>query len=73
MSLLLEGGATLHAAAWEAGMIDRVVLFVAPAAIGSGGVSLFAGAAPDSSALAGSRVSTVGTDIRLEFDVHRAD
>jgi diaminohydroxyphosphoribosylaminopyrimidine deaminase / 5-amino-6-(5-phosphoribosylamino)uracil reductase len=35
-SLLLEGGPTLHAAAWEAGMIDHVVLYVAPRALGTG-------------------------------------
>ncbi len=73
MALLLEGGATLHAAAWEAGMIDRVVLFVAPRALGGDGVPLFDGRGPGLSALAGSRVEPVGTDIRLELDVHRSD
>ena len=73
MSLLLEGGAALHAAAWEAGMIDRVVLFVAPTVIGGDGVPLFDGRGPGCSALAGTRVSPTGTDIRVEFDVHRAD
>ena len=42
-SLLLEGGAALSAAAWDAGMIDRVRLYVAPTALGSTGVPLLDG------------------------------
>jgi diaminohydroxyphosphoribosylaminopyrimidine deaminase/5-amino-6-(5-phosphoribosylamino)uracil reductase len=33
-SLLIEGGGTLHAAALEAGIVDRVALFVAPLLLG---------------------------------------
>ena len=33
-SLLIEGGGTLHAAALEAGIVDRVALFVAPLLVG---------------------------------------
>jgi len=73
MSLLLEGGAALHAAAWEAGMIDRVILFVAPAWAGDEGLLLFDGRGPHLSALAGTRVEPVGADVRIEADVHRAD
>ena len=72
-SLLLEGGAALHAAAWEAGMIDRVVLFVAPVTAGEHGLPLFNGRAPNLSALSGSRTETVGADVRIEIDVHRVD
>ncbi len=35
-SVLLEGGAALSAAVWDAGMIDRVRLYIAPVAIGAG-------------------------------------
>jgi diaminohydroxyphosphoribosylaminopyrimidine deaminase/5-amino-6-(5-phosphoribosylamino)uracil reductase len=73
MSLLLEGGAALHASAWEAGMIDRVVLFVAPVWAGGEGLPLFDGRGPHLSALAGTRVEPVGADVRIEADVHRAD
>ena len=73
MSLLLEGGAALHAAAWEAGMIDRVVLFVAPVWAGEEGLPLFEGRGPHLSALAGTRVEPVGADVRIEADVHRVD
>ena len=33
-SLLLEGGATLHRAAWDEGLVDFVRLYVAPRAVG---------------------------------------
>jgi diaminohydroxyphosphoribosylaminopyrimidine deaminase/5-amino-6-(5-phosphoribosylamino)uracil reductase len=33
-SLLIEGGGTLHAAALEAGIVDRVALFIAPVFLG---------------------------------------
>jgi diaminohydroxyphosphoribosylaminopyrimidine deaminase/5-amino-6-(5-phosphoribosylamino)uracil reductase len=72
MALLLEGGAALHRAAWEAGMIDRLLLFVSPTAAGAEGLPLFDGHVPDLSALAGARVAPVGADIRIEIDVHRA-
>ena len=38
-SLVLEGGVTIHRAAWEAGVVDRVQQFVAPIEIGPDGVS----------------------------------
>jgi diaminohydroxyphosphoribosylaminopyrimidine deaminase/5-amino-6-(5-phosphoribosylamino)uracil reductase len=38
-SLLLEGGVTIHRAAWDAGLVGRVQQFVAPVELGSDGVS----------------------------------
>ncbi|MCY4581188.1 MAG: dihydrofolate reductase family protein, partial [Chloroflexi bacterium] len=38
MSLLVEGGAALHGALFEAGLVDKVVAFVAPIVIGGDGV-----------------------------------
>ena len=38
-SLVLEGGVTIHRAAWEAGLVDRLQHFVAPVELGPGGVS----------------------------------
>lgn len=37
-SLVLEGGVTIHRAAWEAGLVDHVQQFVAPVDLGSEGV-----------------------------------
>jgi diaminohydroxyphosphoribosylaminopyrimidine deaminase/5-amino-6-(5-phosphoribosylamino)uracil reductase len=46
-SLLLEGGAVLNQAFFEAGLIDRVMIFVAPKLIGGGdGKGIFAGHGP---------------------------
>lgn len=67
-SVLLEGGATLAAAFLEAGLIDRVALFVAPVLLGDG-PGVFAGWAAASLAAAPRAVhleaSAVGGDILL--------
>ena len=39
-SLLLEGGAALHAGAWDEGLVDFVRLYVTPHVLGSAGVPL---------------------------------
>ncbi len=36
-SLLIEGGATIHASALRSGVVDRVIFFVAPKIMGGGG------------------------------------
>ena len=38
-SLVLEGGVTIHRAAWEADLVDRVQQFVAPVELGPDGVA----------------------------------
>ncbi len=42
-SLLIEGGSEIHSSFLRQGMVDRVMLFVAPLFAGSGGNSLLAG------------------------------
>jgi len=69
-SLLLEGGAVMHAAAWTAGVIDRLHLIVAPGALGEGGVKLFDGINVPMSALVPVRVDQLGPDAWMEADVH---
>ena len=44
-SLLIEGGATLHQAAWDEGIVDYVQLYVAPILLGSRGPALLPGRA----------------------------
>ena len=70
-SLLLEGGAALHAAAWDARMIDRVVLYIAPVVLGTGGVPLFGGRTFSVRDLHDSRVEPCGDDVLIEGDVQR--
>jgi diaminohydroxyphosphoribosylaminopyrimidine deaminase/5-amino-6-(5-phosphoribosylamino)uracil reductase len=72
-SLLLEGGAALSAAAWDAGMIDRVRLYVAPTPLGPGGVLLLDGRSLVTAALYDRRVEPCGDDVLIEGDVHRID
>jgi diaminohydroxyphosphoribosylaminopyrimidine deaminase/5-amino-6-(5-phosphoribosylamino)uracil reductase len=57
----LEGGPTLAGAFWQAGSVDRVIAYVAPALLGDG-----------TPALAGAGISTIADAIRLELtDVSR--
>jgi diaminohydroxyphosphoribosylaminopyrimidine deaminase/5-amino-6-(5-phosphoribosylamino)uracil reductase len=69
-TLLLEGGAAMHAAAWRAGVIDRVHVIVAPTALGERGVRFFDGIDVPASALIPVRVEMLGPDAWMEADVH---
>lgn len=68
--VLLEGGPTLAAAFWRAGLVDRVVMYLAPALLGAG-----PGAVGDLGIdtisqilrLRLSQVNQVGPDIRLDL------
>jgi diaminohydroxyphosphoribosylaminopyrimidine deaminase/5-amino-6-(5-phosphoribosylamino)uracil reductase len=68
-SVLLEGGAAIHAAAWDEGVVDFVRLYVAPRCLG-GGVPLLAERAFASTALVGRRVAALGPDVLIEGYVH---
>ncbi len=65
--LLVEGGAQVDARFLEAGLVDRLVVFVAPKLVGADGIPLFAGRGParmaDALALADVRVERVGDDV----------
>lgn len=69
-TLLLEGGAALHAAAWQARLIDRLHLIVAPASLGEGGVKVFDGVDIPLSELIPVKVEKLGPDVWMEADVH---
>ena len=70
-SLLLEGGAALQAAAWDAGLIDYVRVYVTPHVLGTGGVPLAGGRSVPLAALSDLRVETCGPDVIIEGYVHR--
>src|SRR5687767_7980266 len=59
-SLLLEGGAELHAAAWDAGVVDAVRLYVTPHVLGSDGVALLPGRCFSAADLRDRRVEPLG-------------
>jgi diaminohydroxyphosphoribosylaminopyrimidine deaminase/5-amino-6-(5-phosphoribosylamino)uracil reductase len=69
-SLLLEGGAAVHAAAWDEDVVDFVRLYVAPRTIGSGGVPFLDGRAFRSADLVQRRVDQLGPDTLIEGYVH---
>jgi diaminohydroxyphosphoribosylaminopyrimidine deaminase / 5-amino-6-(5-phosphoribosylamino)uracil reductase len=70
-SIVLEGGAALHAAAWDAGVVDFVQMYVSPLPLGPSGVPLLAGRAFTSAALHERRVDVLGPDVLIEGYVHR--
>jgi diaminohydroxyphosphoribosylaminopyrimidine deaminase/5-amino-6-(5-phosphoribosylamino)uracil reductase len=67
-SLLLEGGPTLATAFLAAGLVDKVLVFVAPVLGGDG--PIFLGALPQPVELHGVRVWRLGEDVLLEAYVH---
>lgn len=69
-TLLLEGGAVMHAAAWQAGVVDRVHVIVAPTQLGEGGVKFFDGIDVPMSELLPVKVEMLGPDAWMEADVH---
>jgi diaminohydroxyphosphoribosylaminopyrimidine deaminase/5-amino-6-(5-phosphoribosylamino)uracil reductase len=69
-TLLLEGGAVMHGAAWQAGVIDRVHVIVAPTALGERGVRFFDGIEVPLSELIPVKVEMLGPDAWMEADVH---
>jgi diaminohydroxyphosphoribosylaminopyrimidine deaminase/5-amino-6-(5-phosphoribosylamino)uracil reductase len=70
-SLLIEGGAAVHAAAWDEGVVDCVQLYVAPMALGDAGVPLLDGRSFSPAALLESHVDQLGPDVLIEGYVHR--
>ncbi len=72
-AVLLEGGAVLHQAAWTAGVVDRVRLYVAPVVLGRTGVPWMPDGRFSFAALAGCRTPCLGGDVLLEADVQRFD
>jgi diaminohydroxyphosphoribosylaminopyrimidine deaminase / 5-amino-6-(5-phosphoribosylamino)uracil reductase len=70
-SLLLEGGTGIHTAAWSAGVIDYVQVYVAPTALGAAGVPMMSAPGFSLDALEERRVEQLGPDVLIEGYVHR--
>jgi len=70
-SVLVEGGAALQAALWDAGVVDYVQVYVAPVWLGASGVPMFAGRDVTTAALIERRVELLGPDVLIEGYVHR--
>ncbi len=69
-TLLVEGGGRLQRALWEAGLVDRLHLIVAPGVLGDGGVPLFDGYPVPWDRLSGLNAEPCGQDVWIEADVH---
>lgn len=70
-SVLLEGGATLHAAAWDAGVVDAVHLYIAPVVLGPEAVPLLAGRQLRLADLEDVETFSCGPDTVIRGYVHR--
>jgi diaminohydroxyphosphoribosylaminopyrimidine deaminase/5-amino-6-(5-phosphoribosylamino)uracil reductase len=72
-SVILEGGAALHAAAWDEDVVDYVQLYVAPCVLGAEGLPLLDGRSFSTASLIESRLTPLGPDVLIEGYVHRPD
>jgi diaminohydroxyphosphoribosylaminopyrimidine deaminase/5-amino-6-(5-phosphoribosylamino)uracil reductase len=70
-SLLLEGGATLHRAAWTEQVVDFVRLYVSPKILGPSAVRFLNGCTFYSTELHHRIVEPLGPDVLIEGYVHR--
>lgn len=73
MSLILEGGVALQAAAWKAGLVDAVHLYVAPMTLGDEAVSWLDADTVSIASLIDRRVTPLGPDVFMEGYVHGID
>jgi diaminohydroxyphosphoribosylaminopyrimidine deaminase/5-amino-6-(5-phosphoribosylamino)uracil reductase len=73
LSLVLEGGAALHAAAWRAQLVDRIELFVTPHVLGSGAMEWLPDPILGSGYLVETSARPVGDDVLIEGYVHWPD
>ena len=72
-SLLVEGGARLHRAVWDADVVDCVQLYVTPRTLGPGAVRWLPPSHVAVGALRGVSARPVGEDVLIEGYVHRPD
>jgi diaminohydroxyphosphoribosylaminopyrimidine deaminase/5-amino-6-(5-phosphoribosylamino)uracil reductase len=72
-SMVVEGGAALHQALWDANLVDRIELFVAARALGAAGLAWLKGPVFGSQRVTGLTTEFLGDDILIEAYVHRTD
>jgi diaminohydroxyphosphoribosylaminopyrimidine deaminase/5-amino-6-(5-phosphoribosylamino)uracil reductase len=66
MSLIVEGGPTLHESFWRAGLVDRLQLFVSPVSFGPEGVPWFDTPQGTIAGLIERRTTPIGPDTLIE-------
>jgi diaminohydroxyphosphoribosylaminopyrimidine deaminase/5-amino-6-(5-phosphoribosylamino)uracil reductase len=71
-SLLLEGGAAVHEAAWQEQVVDEVRVYVTPHVVGRGGLPFLGGRPLAALDLVEPRIEPLGPDVLMEGYVHRS-
>ena len=72
-SLVLEGGVALQAAAWKAGLVDAVHLYVSPDTLGNDAMPWLDAETVSIASLVDRRVTPLGSDVFMEGYVHGID
>jgi diaminohydroxyphosphoribosylaminopyrimidine deaminase/5-amino-6-(5-phosphoribosylamino)uracil reductase len=72
-SMIVEGGPTLHEAFWNARLVDRVQIYVAPRPLGAGGIAWLPFPVMTSPLIVERSARILGDDTLLEGYVHRPD
>jgi diaminohydroxyphosphoribosylaminopyrimidine deaminase/5-amino-6-(5-phosphoribosylamino)uracil reductase len=65
-----RGGAAIHAAAWDEGLVDYVRLYITPHVLGDGAVPLLPDRSFSSAELRERRIASLGPDVLIEGYVH---
>jgi diaminohydroxyphosphoribosylaminopyrimidine deaminase/5-amino-6-(5-phosphoribosylamino)uracil reductase len=69
-ALLVEGGAALHRALFEADLVDEAHVIVSPVRLGAEGVPVFGGLPGPLAGRCPRIIRALGPDVWMEFDVH---
>ena len=72
-SLLLDGGAALHATAWDESLVDFVRMYITPHVLGHEGVALLDGRRFNPGELKDLQIRRLGPDVLMEAYVHGPD
>jgi diaminohydroxyphosphoribosylaminopyrimidine deaminase/5-amino-6-(5-phosphoribosylamino)uracil reductase len=72
-SVIVEGGAALHRAFWDAGLVDRVQMYMTPRALGAGGLAWLPQSIVSASNMVEVTARPLGEDELIEAYVHRPD
>lgn len=72
-TVIVEGGPALHRAFWDADLVDRVQIIVAPRTIGANGLRWLGEPVTKSARIAWQPPRPLGDDVLLEGYVHRLD
>jgi diaminohydroxyphosphoribosylaminopyrimidine deaminase/5-amino-6-(5-phosphoribosylamino)uracil reductase len=70
-SVMLEGGAAIHASAWDEAVVDYVQLYVTPHVLGPEGLPLLDRRPFSPGSLIEARINVRGPDVIIEGYVHR--